>query len=78
MRCSISSRAGQVLASGYLFVQPDADGDLRLNLQTDGGKFIEGGKIGEDGDMAIASQELFRQFFNIWGMSDVTLTVRLS
>jgi hypothetical protein len=77
MRCSVMSRAGQVLASGRLLLHRDEDGALRLNLETDGGRLIEGGVIAEDGDMAIASQDLFRQFFEVWGMSDVTLNVTI-
>jgi hypothetical protein len=48
---------------------------LRLDLQTDGGKVIQGGIIDPDGDMKSASEELFRQFLQAWGMSDLTLTV---
>jgi hypothetical protein len=46
-----------------------------LDLQTDGGKRLEGGIIDSDGDMTSASEALFRQFFEAWGMSDLTLTV---
>jgi hypothetical protein len=31
--------------------------------------------VGSDGDLTSASQVLFRQFFEVWGMSDLTLTV---
>ena len=75
MRCAISSRAGQVLARGRLILHKGDDGELRLDLQTDGGKLIEGGIIDSDGDMTSASEELFRQFLEVWGMSDLTLTV---
>jgi hypothetical protein len=75
MRCAVVSRAGQVLANGYLLLQKGDDGELRLNLQTDGGRLIEGGVIDVDGDMTSASQDLFRQFFAVWGMSDLTLMV---
>ncbi len=51
------------------------DGQLRLDLQTDGGKLIEGGIINPNGDMSSASEVLFHQFFQVWGMSDLTLTV---
>lgn len=75
MRCAITSRAGQVLAKGRLILQQTDAGEMRLDLQTDGGRVIEGGVVGEDGDMTAASQTLFQQFFAVWGMSDVTLTV---
>jgi hypothetical protein len=75
MRCAISSRAGQVLARGRLILHKGDEGELRLDLQTDGGKLIEGGIIDSDGDMTSASEELFRQFLEVWGMSDLTLTV---
>jgi hypothetical protein len=75
MRCAISSRAGQVLARGSLILHQCDDGKLRLDLQTDGGKVIQGGIIDPDGDMKSASEELFRQFLEVWGMSDLTLTV---
>jgi predicted amino acid dehydrogenase len=75
MRCAIISRAGQVLARGSLILHKGDDGELRLDLQTDGGKVIHGGIIDADGDMKSASEELFRQFLSVWGMSDLTLTV---
>ena len=75
MRCAISSRAGQVLARGRLILHKGDEGELRLDLQTDGGKLIEGGIIDPEGDMTSASEELFRQFLEVWGMSDLTLTV---
>lgn len=77
MRCAVISRAGQVLANGHLVLHKTEAGDLQLNLQTDGGRLIQGGIIDPDGDMTSASQLLFRQFFEVWGMSDVTLTVTL-
>lgn len=76
MRCAISSRSGQVLASGRLFIQFEDDG-MRLNLRTDGGRLIQGGIIDDDGDMTVASKVLSRQFFEVWGMSDLTLTVQV-
>lgn len=76
MRCTISSRAGQVLARGSLAIQTDENGEMKLILRTDGGTLIEGGIIENDGNMTSASQELFRQFFETWGMSDVTLTAK--
>lgn len=75
MRCAIISRAGQVLANGRLILHKGDDGELRLDLQTDGGRLFQGGIIDPDGDMTSASQELFRHFFEVWGMSDLTLTV---
>jgi hypothetical protein len=77
MRCAIISRAGQVIANGYLLLNQQEDGDWRLDLKTDGGRLIQGGLIGPDGDMASASQILFRQFFAVWGMSDLTLTITM-
>jgi hypothetical protein len=77
MRCVISSRSGQVLAHGRLMLHKDEEGQLRLDLETDGGRQIQGGIVGPDGDMAAASQGLFRQFFAVWGMSDLSLTVTI-
>jgi hypothetical protein len=77
MRCVISSRAGQVLAKGRLILHKSDDGELRLDLQTDGGNLLQGGIIDPDGNMESASQVLFRQFFQVWGMSDLTLSVTL-
>jgi hypothetical protein len=76
MRCNISSRAGQVLARGRLVIQKDENGELRLGFCTDGGKFIQGGTIDPDGDLTEASKVLFRQFFETWRMSDITLTAK--
>lgn len=77
MRCAVMSRAGQVLANGRLFLQQGEAGELRLHLQTDRGRLIEGGVVAEDGDMTAASEVLARQFFEVWGMSDLTLNVTL-
>jgi hypothetical protein len=74
MRCAISSRAGQVLASGHLFIQKDENGELRLNFRTDRGKVIQGGIIDAEGDLTSASQVLFRAFFQAWGVSEITLS----
>ena len=74
MRCNISSRAGQVLASGHLLIQTEENGELRLSFRTDGGKLIQGGIITPDGDLTSASQELFRAFFATWGLTDITLS----
>lgn len=75
MRCAVVSRAGQILANGRLLLQKNEGGELRLDLETDGGRLIQGGLVDADGNLAAASQELFRQFFEVWGMSDLTLTV---
>ncbi len=77
MRCVISSRAGQVLAHGHLVIQTDENGELKLGFQTDGGQLIQGGNIGPDGDLTDASAVLFRQFFETWRMSDLTLSARV-
>lgn len=77
MRCAVMSRAGQVLAKGRLLLQTNENGELRLDLETDGGRLIQGGVVEADGDLSSASQGLFRQFFEVWGMSDLTLTVSI-
>ncbi len=76
MRCAISSRAGQVLARGHLVIQKDENGELRLGFITDGGKLIQGGTIDPDGNLTEASKILFRQFFETWRMSDITITAQ--
>jgi hypothetical protein len=78
MRCAISSRAGQILAKGHLVIQKDENGELRLDFRTDGGKLIQGGTIDPDGDLTSASKVLFRQLFETWRMSDMTLTAKLN
>lgn len=75
MRCAVVSRAGQVIANGRLLLHKNDDGEWQLNLQTDGGRVIEGGVVDPDGDMSGASKALFHGFFETWGMSDLTLTV---
>jgi len=75
MRCAVVSRAGQVIANGRLLLCKNNEGEWQLNLQTDGGRVIEGGIVDPDGDMTVASKALFRGFFETWGMSDLTLTV---
>lgn len=75
MRCTIISRAGQVLAYGRLVIHHCEDERLRLDLETDGGRVLQGGFVGEDGDMTAASQVLSEQFFEVWGMSDLTLNI---
>lgn len=77
MRCAIISRAGQVLAYGRLRIHKGDNGELRLDLQTDGGRLLKGGMIAPDGDMTLASKELSRQFFEVFGMSDLTLTLTM-
>jgi hypothetical protein len=75
MRCAVVSRAGQVLANGRLRLSTNEAGEQQLNLETDGGRVIQGGIVTPDGDLSAASQDLFKQFFSVWGMSDLTLTV---
>lgn len=75
MRCTIISRAGQVLAHGRLFISQQNDGELRLDLETDGGRTLRGGLLDADGDMSVASGVLADQFFEVWGMSDLTLNI---
>jgi hypothetical protein len=57
------------LANVYLLPNQNEAGEWRLDLQTDGGRLIEGGMVGSDGDLTSASQVLFRQFFEVWRMS---------
>ena len=78
MECAIISRAGQVLARGRLILKQDEQGKTRLNLVTRGGKMIEGGFVGEDGDLGAASQVLFDNCFATWRMTGLTLTVNIS
>lgn len=77
MECAIISRAGQVLARGKLILQAGTDG-TRLNLETRGGKLIEGGLVGEDGDLGAASEILFKNCFATWRMTGLTLQVVIS
>jgi hypothetical protein len=77
MQCSIISRAGQVLAKGRLIIHKEDDGALRLDMETNGGRLLQGGIIDASGDMAAASQVLFREFFETWGLSDLTLNVTI-
>ena len=74
MECAIISRAGQVLARGKLVLKEE-NGETRLNLETRGGKLIEGGFVGEDGDLEAASEILFQNCFNTWRMTGLTLSV---
>ncbi len=78
MECAIISRAGQVLARGRLILKQDDNGKTRLNLETRGGKLIEGGFVGEDGDLGPASKVLFDNCFATWRMTGLTLTVTIS
>lgn len=75
MECAIISRAGQVLARGKLVLKQEEDGKTRLNLETRGGKLIEGGFVSEDGDLSAASEILFQNCFNTWRMTGLTLSV---
>ncbi len=77
MHCAIISRAGQVLARGKLFLQQEDNGELRLNLKTNGGKLIKGGIVAEDGDLSAASEVLFQQCYETWKMTGLTLTVTI-
>lgn len=74
MRCAISSRAGQVLARGRLVVYPEENGELTLCFRSDRGTLIKGGLVDSDGDLTAASEALFEQLFEAWGMTDLTLT----
>lgn len=76
MRCTIISRAGQVLAYGRLVIRHLEGGELRLDLETDRGRVLQGGLIEQDGDMTAASAVLAEQFFDVWGMSDLTLSIQ--
>lgn len=77
MECAIISRAGQVLARGVLKLQSE-EGKTRLNLETRGGRLIEGGFVGEDGDLGAASEVLFDNCFDTWRMTGLTLKVVIS
>lgn len=77
MECAIISRAGQVLARGRLVLKQEGD-KTRLNLETRGGKLIEGGFVAEDGDLGMASKLLFENCFATWRMTGLTLTVTIS
>ena len=77
MECAIISRAGQVLARGKLILQKEDDNQIRLNLKTNGGKLIQGGIVDEDGDLASASEVLFKECFATWRMTGLTLTVTI-
>ncbi|MEL6439529.1 MAG: hypothetical protein AAFQ80_09780 [Cyanobacteria bacterium J06621_8] len=77
MECSIISRAGQTLARGKLKLKEEA-GRTRLILETRRGKLIEGGFVGEDGDLGAASEILFDNCFATWRMTGLTLKVTIS
>ena len=77
MECAIISRAGQVLARGKLILKQEAN-QTRLNLETRGGKLIEGGFVSEDGDLDAASKVLFENCFATWRMTGLTLQVVIS
>lgn len=77
MECEIISRAGQVLARGKLVLKQEQEG-TRLNLATRGGRLIEGGFVGQDGDLNAASEILFENCFATWRMTGLTLKVTIS
>ena len=77
MRCAIISRAGQTLARGKLVLTKVEADQLRLDLVTDRGRYLEGGLVRDDGDMTEASLELSKKFFDVWGMSNLSLHVTL-
>ena len=77
MECKIISRAGQTLAKGQLYLHHEEDGKMRLNFKTNRGTLIKGGIVSEDGDLKSASDELFDNCFNYWGMSNLTLSINI-
>lgn len=77
MECAIVSRAGQVLARGKLILDREENGEMRLNLKTNGGKLIRGGIVDADGDLTTASDELFQQCYATWRMTGLTLSVTI-
>ncbi|PSB05280.1 hypothetical protein [Merismopedia glauca] len=77
MQCTVLSRSGQVLARGKLILHPEDRGKMRLNLQTNGGRLIEGGIVEDNGDLTSASEALFQQCYETWGMTGLTLTVTI-
>ncbi|NJN71824.1 MAG: hypothetical protein HC799_02900 [Limnothrix sp. RL_2_0] len=77
MQCAIISRAGQTLARGKLVLSKTDNDQLRLDLVTDRGRYLEGGLVDASGDMTEASLELSRKFFDVWGMSNLQLHVTL-
>ncbi|BAU65414.1 hypothetical protein STA3757_27990 [Stanieria sp. NIES-3757] len=77
MECAIVSRAGQVLARGKLILDREENGEMRLNLKTNGGKLIRGGIVDADGDLKNASEELFQQCYTTWRMTGLTLSVTI-
>jgi hypothetical protein len=77
MQCTVISRSGQVIARGKLVLHQEGDRKMRLNLQTNGGRLIEGGIVDESGDLTAASEVLFQECYQTWGMTGLTLTVTL-
>lgn len=73
MRFTVSSGSGQVLAAGSLFLQVEESGEQRLCFRSDRGTLIEGGMVADDGDLTEAGQELYRQFFQTWGVMGITM-----
>jgi len=64
-------------SQGVIWSSKDENGELRLDFQQMG-KLIQGGTIDPDGDLTSASKVLFRQLFETWRMSDMTLTAKLN
>jgi len=61
-------------SQGNLVIQKE-NGELRLDFEQMG--LIQGGTIDPDGDLTSA-KVLFRQLFETWRMSDMTLTAKLN
>jgi predicted amino acid dehydrogenase len=77
MQCTVISRSGQVLARGKLILHQEEPAKMRLNLKTNAGRLIEGGIVDESGDLTSASEVLFEQCYQTWGMTGLTLTVTI-
>jgi len=71
MRCHFKSCWSN--PSWVIWSSKDENGELRLDFEQMG-KLIQGGTIDPDGDLTSASKVLFRQLFETWRMSDMTLT----
>ena len=55
-------------------VYPEENGELSLCFRSDRGTLIKGGLVDSDGDLTSASEVLFEQLFEAWGMTDLTIT----
>ena len=55
-------------------VHPEENGELSLCFRSDRGTLIKGGLVDSDGDLTSASEVLFEQLFEAWGMTDLSLT----